>query len=176
MASKGQNMNQTVVVAQTPEQVTQAIVASTAGVPGYTVTTAGTGTILLTRKYIPVWAIVVAVIGTLLFLIGLLALLYRETETMTVSLTPSEGGTRITLSGVGSQEMLTRITAAVSAMPALAATASAPVEATAKDVHESVLEVGESIESETKICPDCAEEIKSAARKCRFCGHEFQAE
>jgi hypothetical protein len=26
---------------------------------------------------------------------------------------------------------------------------------------------------EMKVCPDCAEEVKSAARKCRFCGYEF---
>tara|TARA_R110002049_G_scaffold54908_2_gene152594 strand:- start:507 stop:1106 length:600 start_codon:yes stop_codon:yes gene_type:complete len=26
---------------------------------------------------------------------------------------------------------------------------------------------------ETKICPDCAETVKSAAKKCRFCGHVF---
>jgi hypothetical protein len=25
----------------------------------------------------------------------------------------------------------------------------------------------------TKNCPDCAEEVKLAAKKCRFCGHEF---
>jgi TM2 domain-containing membrane protein YozV len=26
---------------------------------------------------------------------------------------------------------------------------------------------------EIKICPDCAEEVRAAARKCRYCGHAF---
>ncbi len=28
--------------------------------------------------------------------------------------------------------------------------------------------------SDTRLCPDCAEEIKLAARKCRFCGYELR--
>ena len=30
--------------------------------------------------------------------------------------------------------------------------------------------------AETKVCPECAEEVKAAARKCRFCGYRFDAE
>jgi hypothetical protein len=26
---------------------------------------------------------------------------------------------------------------------------------------------------DTKICPQCAEGVKAAARVCRFCGHQF---
>jgi hypothetical protein len=80
---------------------------------------AGPGSIALIRKYIPTWAIIVAVIGVLIFLVGLLALLYRETEVTMVTVTPVQGGSRVTVSGVGSQEMFTRLTGALSSLPTL---------------------------------------------------------
>jgi|GEM_PF-4128811 hypothetical protein len=30
-----------------------------------------------------------------------------------------------------------------------------------------------SAKADTKVCPDCAESVKAAAVKCRFCGHRF---
>jgi len=36
--------------------------------------------------------------------------------------------------------------------------------------------IQEIIESETKICPQCAEAIKLAAKKCRYCGEIFSEE
>jgi hypothetical protein len=31
-----------------------------------------------------------------------------------------------------------------------------------------------AVRQETKICPDCAETVKAAARVCRFCGFRFE--
>lgn len=127
MPSKGQNFNQTVLVAASPDDVSQRVLASTAGVSGYTASMAGPGSIALTRKYIPTWAIVVATIGLLFFFIGLLALLYRDTEITMVTVNPVQGGSRVTVSGVGSPEMFTRLNGALSSLPALgAAPGSAP--------------------------------------------------
>jgi hypothetical protein len=49
--------------------------------------------------------------------------------------------------------------------------------ALAEHVEHLRAEVGiAATEPETKACPDCAEEVKAAARKCRFCGYRFGAE
>jgi hypothetical protein len=50
-----------------------------------------------------------------------------------------------------------------------AITADNPVEAVAE------LESGDTVD-DYKTCPDCAEMVKAAARKCRFCGYRFDDE
>jgi Uncharacterised protein family UPF0547 len=126
--------------------------------PQYTVSMAGAGSLLLTRRYTPTWAIVVAVLGALFFLLGLLALLVKDTETLTITLLPADGGTRVTISGIGTHEMLTRIGSALSTMPAL---------------DDETMPLSETSADETKVCPACAETVEAAANFCRFCGHEF---
>jgi len=37
------------------------------------------------------------------------------------------------------------------------------------------MEIENLLNEETKACPDCAETIKLKAKKCRFCGKEFDA-
>jgi hypothetical protein len=114
----GQSFVKTVTVGGNPDDVMQQIISATASAPGYTVTMGGNHTLILTRKYTPQWAIVVAVIGIFFFLIGLLALLVKETETLTVTVAPVDGGTRINATGQGTPELISRLESVAGSLPA----------------------------------------------------------
>lgn len=158
MAAAGQIVNETRFVPASPHVVSQAVIAATGGVPDYVVSAPGPGSIVLTRQYRPTWTIVVAVIGFLFFLIGLLALLVKNTEALTLTLSEADGGTTVTISGVATPEMLTRVNVALGGTPTLA------------ENSRGILDQ----EGDTKVCPACAETVKAAATKCRFCGHSFE--
>lgn len=170
MAAPGGVFNTTVVVGARPEDVMSRLVAATAGAPGYSVSTTGSNSLVLVRKYWPTWVIVIAVIGALIFLVGLLALLLRQTETLTVSLSNDAGGTRVDVSGLASPEMTSRIRSVLDSLEKQP-TGSRPgpemVEGSAEDINDP--------SASTKVCPECAETIKSAANVCRYCGHRFAA-
>lgn len=107
----GTSLYQSIEVRESPDAVMQSYIAGASGASGYTMNAAGT-TLIFTRKFLPTWAIVVAVLGALLFLIGLLALVVRTTETLTITLaaTPS-GGTKVSVSGLATPEMAAKISA-----------------------------------------------------------------
>jgi hypothetical protein len=109
MAQAGQLYNQTIEVNESRDVVMQTLIAAATGAGGYTPTIAGPNSLILTRKYWPTWVIVVAIVGTLLFLIGLLALLIRNTETLTVTLSESGQGTRVQVAGLATPELAARL-------------------------------------------------------------------
>src|SRR4051812_25713841 len=164
MAAPGGVFNQTEVVPVKSDETMSRLVSAAAGTPGYSVSAAGPNSLVFVRKYWPTWVIVVAVIGTLFFLIGLLALLIRETETLTITLKDVQGGTQVAISGVASPDMINRVRAAVASLDDASASAA---------ITDGVdTAAGET--DETKTCPDCAETIKAGANVCRFCGHRFE--
>jgi len=68
-------------------------------------------TLVYTRRFIPTWAIVLAVIGLLVFLLGLLFLLVKDTQTVTISIGPSPlgEGSLIKVNGAGTSAVPDKI-------------------------------------------------------------------
>jgi hypothetical protein len=76
-----------------------------------TVTLSGINNIVITRRYIPTWAVVVGIIGLLFFLLGVFAFLIKETDVLTVALSPEDEGrrTRVAISGVAGITVAARV-------------------------------------------------------------------
>jgi hypothetical protein len=121
MASPGVPYVYNTVVTEHPDLVMQRFVAATAGTREYVMAQGGPTTLILTRRYIPTWAVVVAILGLLFFLLGLLALLVRETETLTVTAIYYGQGTQVSISGVATPQMAARLNGVLSSIPAIAA-------------------------------------------------------
>jgi len=115
LANTGTTINQITDVYLPLEQVKQNLVFAAQG-DGATTSASG-NTITITRKYIPMWAIIVAIVGFFLAFIGLLALLFKETETAYLQLDPlPNGATRVTASGTLLPEVWARISMVLSNM------------------------------------------------------------
>jgi hypothetical protein len=109
MAETGTGYNNTFVSKKSVEEVQQTIIGAITGVDGCTISMAGANSIIVTRKYIPTWAIVVGVLGLACFLVGALAFLYKETETCTIQLLQTKDGTKGTITGVVSTNLKERL-------------------------------------------------------------------
>lgn len=121
MASQGNPINTTVQLNVPKAQAVQAVYAALATTTGNyfdgtSVMMSGDSYIVATRKYVPTWAIVVAVVGFFLFLIGLLALLFRTTETCTVSFTEADGVTNVAIAGTLSNEAYSALNMALTGL------------------------------------------------------------
>lgn len=66
---------------------------------GYTLVSQGDRTLTFTKRYRPTWATVLAIVGLLFFLLGLLFLLVKETETVLVTLSVKDGGASVLVTG-----------------------------------------------------------------------------
>lgn len=124
--STGQRYNTQWIVQEPPEAIIQAVTNTAAMCDGYTFQPTGPNSVVLTRKYWPVWVFIVAIIGAFLCLIGLLILLYKETETLTVTAAAGPDGTTVDVAGTGSTELVGRLNALLSGLPGARQTASPP--------------------------------------------------
>ncbi len=160
MASQGQNFNQVSYFKETGDEVTQTLAAAFNGVSGCTVSVMGNN-ISIVRKYRPTWVYIVAVVGFFFFFVGLLALAYTETESMNILVQPDGELTKVMVSGVTAGELLARLNGGMSQLTRGTHSLSAVV----NDPEPS---------GSVKVCPQCAEEVKDAAKVCRFCSYAFE--
>ena len=93
-----------------PDHVLQAFLTGFDGTDAV-ITLSGANNIVITRKYTPTWAIVVGIIGLLFFLLGVFAFFVKETEVLTVALSPEGEGrrTRVAISGVAGAVVAARV-------------------------------------------------------------------
>jgi len=110
----GQQHVQAANVPGRPEEVIQQLTGQLAGVPGYTMAQTGPSSLVLSRKFMPQWALITGIIAGLLTCIGFLVLLVKEEETLTITAQPADGGTRLDINGAASPAMRTRLTGVIS--------------------------------------------------------------
>lgn len=104
MADPGQDFSLVATVRSSPVDVAQLIGQSfQSGSGNYfddnQFAPIGPTTFRVTRRYVPTWAIVVAVIGFFCALIGLLALLVRDTEILMIEIQEDPEGSKVTVTG-----------------------------------------------------------------------------
>ena len=109
---------QQVVVVPAPEDQVMAQLMSVSGADSYAPAAQSHDTITLSRRRIPVWAIVLAII---FFPIGLLFLLVKNTEVVQITLGRVQGGTQVTIAGRASAPLLSALQYALSGYRATAA-------------------------------------------------------
>lgn len=113
MAAPGSDVGFAVTVAAPPIQVAQTLSQSLYSNGNYAddvqVVPVGPTTYRITRTYLPTWTIVVAILGFLLCLVGLLALLLRDTEVLVVDIQPDGDGSIVTVSGRSNGATVTTI-------------------------------------------------------------------
>jgi hypothetical protein len=98
--------------AQTPQAVLQQLTLAFSRVPGVGLTSPVPNSLVATRKVIPAPAIVLAV---LLFPIGLLFLLIKKTESVTILVTEREDSLSLKVSGSSDRKLISAIDSVLSA-------------------------------------------------------------
>jgi hypothetical protein len=119
MPLAGQNHTAVLTTALPPDEVIPTLLAGLTGATECTVTLAGPSTVVVTRRYTPTWLLFIGACALFFFLLGLLVLLIKNTETLTITVVKEKRGSRLTVSGVASRDVLNRLSGVTVGLPPL---------------------------------------------------------
>ena len=117
----------TVTTSASVDDAMQMLLTALAG-SRQTVTVPQPGTIIAKRTYRPGWVIVLAVVTSLLFLVGLLFLLITRVEVITIRVNQRGGRSEVIVSGDAELETIAQLNVGLRALPDLRDDAGLPVE------------------------------------------------
>ncbi len=116
MPGSGQPFHYSILVPASPAAAMQTFLTLPSSgnyFDGYEVRQVTGGSLHITRRYVPTWAIAVAIAGSLFFLVGLVALLVRETEVLIVTVSEQDEGSYLDFSGTATPRITTTINLAI---------------------------------------------------------------
>lgn len=124
MADPGMAVNYTLDATADPPTVTQQIGTSIFRTGNYLdeteIMATGPTSFLVTRRFLPTWALVAAIVGLFFFFIGIIFIFFRTTEQLRIDVEPGpDGGSTIRVSGTGTQDLFNRVGAVASGAPIL---------------------------------------------------------
>jgi hypothetical protein len=187
MSGSGQPFSYSVLVPAPPSVAMQSLLGLPQGgnyFDGYEVRQVTGNSLHVTRRFVPVWAIIIAILGVWFFLLGLLALLVRETEVVTITVYGQDEGSYLDFSGVASPQVTRAVNLAIDRLLNGVAMAPPPASLGHPDaaimvsppISPAQVPAGPAqapVSPDRKVCPECAEAVRAAARSCRFCGYRF---
>jgi hypothetical protein len=104
MPLAGQNHTAVLTTALPPDEVIPTLLAGLTGATECTVTLAGPSTVVVTRRYTPTWLLFIGACALFFFLLGLLVLLIKNTETLTITVVKEKRGSRPTAPRLGRRQ------------------------------------------------------------------------
>jgi len=120
----GSAYNTSFVTAVSVDDAVQAFVTGLSG-GTYTVSMLGANNVLVTRRFRPMWSLIVGILFVFM-LAGILVLIFvKASETLTIAMSPAPGGTRVTLSGFANSALSARLNSIIDALSASAPLAAA---------------------------------------------------
>lgn len=113
MAEAGTEVTLVISVAAQPVEVAQALSQVLPSTGNYLddtqVVPVGPTSFRITRRFLPQWAVVCGLIGLFLCGLGLLAVFFRDTEVLTIDIRPGPDGSRVTIGGTSTSNVVTTI-------------------------------------------------------------------